>query len=38
MNSPGFADESPVAVDVDIDGPEENGRYHVYVETPYWGV
>jgi hypothetical protein len=26
------------AVDVDIDGPEENGRYHVYVETPYWGV
>jgi hypothetical protein len=26
------------AVDVDIDGPESDGRYHVYVETPYWGV
>jgi hypothetical protein len=26
------------AVDVDIDETEEDGRYHVYVETPYWGV
>jgi hypothetical protein len=26
------------AVDVDVDGPEEDGRYHVYIETPYWGV
>ncbi|MBH8600525.1 phage tail domain-containing protein [Thermoactinomyces sp. CICC 23799] len=26
------------AVDVDIDGAESDGRYHVYIETPYWGV
>lgn len=30
--------ENNFAVDVDIDGPEEDGRYHVYIETPYWGV
>jgi hypothetical protein len=26
------------ALDVDIDGQEEDGRYHVYIETPHWGV
>lgn len=31
-------DSTNYNIDVDIAGAESNGRYHVYIEKPHWGV